>query len=163
MFESPVVNEFSPNETVTLACEAPKTFIVAVPPASAPSSAALSPTAVVPTSVATAPASIASKAPGIRGRKHAHATWSPLFAANTIADYASEGETAGIWAAYDGTQQGDPAKLGKVLVRIANMENPLTLYVAGSDAIAAITPGVEERLRLMKDNMELSGATDGVG
>ena len=85
------------------------------------------------------------------------------FAANTIADYASEGATSDVWAAYDGTQQGDPAKLGEVLVRIAGMKNPLKLFVAGSDAIEAITPAVEERLRLMRDNRELSGATDGVG
>lgn len=85
------------------------------------------------------------------------------FAENTIADYVSEGKTSEIWAAYDGTQQGDPAKLGKVLLQIANMENPLKLFVAGSDAIEAITPAVEERLRLMKDNAELSSATDGVG
>ena len=84
------------------------------------------------------------------------------FAENTIEDYASEGSTRDAWAAYDGTQQGDPVKLGKVLVQIAGMENPLKLFVAGSDAIEAITPAVEDRLRAMKDNAELSNSTDGV-
>jgi NAD(P)-dependent dehydrogenase (short-subunit alcohol dehydrogenase family) len=83
------------------------------------------------------------------------------FAENTIEDYASEGSTRETWAAYDGTQQGDPAKLGKVLVQIAVMENPLKLFVAGSDALEVLTPVVEDRLRAMKDNAALSSSTDG--
>ena len=54
------------------------------------------------------------------------------------------------------------ADLGKVFVKIAGTENPLKLFVAGSDAIEAITPTIEERLRAMKDNAELSSSTDGV-
>jgi NAD(P)-dependent dehydrogenase (short-subunit alcohol dehydrogenase family) len=84
------------------------------------------------------------------------------FSENTIEDYASEGSARNTWAAYDGTQQGDPAKLGKVLVQIAGMETPLKLFVAGSDAIEAITPTVEDRLRTMRENAKLSGSTDGV-
>ena len=84
------------------------------------------------------------------------------FAENTIEDYASEGATRDTWAAYDGTQQGDPAKLGKVLVKIAGMENPLKLFVAGSDALEVLTPVVEDRLKAMKDNAALSSSTDGV-
>lgn len=84
------------------------------------------------------------------------------FAVNTIEDYAAEGSTRETWAAYDGTQQGDPAKLGQVLVRIAGMETPPKLFVAGSDALEVLTPVVEERLRAMRDNAELSKSTDGV-
>jgi NAD(P)-dependent dehydrogenase (short-subunit alcohol dehydrogenase family) len=84
------------------------------------------------------------------------------FAENTIEDYASEGSTRDTWAAYDGTQQGDPAKLGKVLVQIAGMEKPLKLFVAGSDALEVLTPVVEDRLRAMRDNAALSSSTDGV-
>ncbi len=84
------------------------------------------------------------------------------FAENTIEDYAVEGSTRETWAAYDGTQQGDPAKLGRVLVQVAGMEDPPKLFVAGSDALEVLTPVVEERLRTMRANAALSRSTDGV-
>jgi NAD(P)-dependent dehydrogenase (short-subunit alcohol dehydrogenase family) len=80
---------------------------------------------------------------------------------NVIEDYAAEGNVQGIWSAYNGTQQGDPAKLGEVLVKIAGMENPPKLFVAGSDALATITPAIEERLRATHANEALSRSTDG--
>ena len=85
------------------------------------------------------------------------------FAENTIEDYAAEGSTRETWAAYDGTQQGDPAKLGEALVKIAAMDEPLKLYLAGSDAVAAIEPVIAERLRAIRDNAVLSASTDGAG
>ncbi len=85
------------------------------------------------------------------------------FAENTIEDYAAEGSTRETWAAYDGTQQGDPGKLGEVLVKIAAMDDPLKLYVAGSDAVAVIAPAVEARLKTIRDNEDLSASTDGLG
>ena len=78
-----------------------------------------------------------------------------------IKDYAAE-KASETWAAYDGTQQGDPLKLGRALVTIAAMTEPLKLFVAGSDALQVLTPVVEERLKAMRDNAELSGSTDGV-
>jgi hypothetical protein len=42
------------------------------------------------------------------------------------------------------------------------MDDPLKLYVAGSDAVAVITPVVEARLKAIKDNATLSASTDGV-
>jgi len=84
------------------------------------------------------------------------------FAENTIEDYAAEGSTRETWAAYDGTQQGDPAKLGEAIVKIAAMNRPLKLYVAGSDAVAVIAPAVEERLKTIRDNEAFSGSTDGL-
>ncbi|MHC5737426.1 SDR family NAD(P)-dependent oxidoreductase [Nostoc sp.] len=80
---------------------------------------------------------------------------------NAIADYAAEGNVQETWSAYNGTQQGDPAKLGDALVKIAGMENPPQLFVAGSDALAAIAPAVEERLQAMRAHEELSKSTDG--
>lgn len=80
---------------------------------------------------------------------------------NAIEDYAAEGNVQETWSAYNGTQQGDPAKLGDALVKIAGMENPPKLFVAGSDAIAAIAPAVEERLQATRANQELSKSTDG--
>src|ERR1700722_13229939 len=47
---------------------------------------------------------------------------------NTIADYAAERSPQQEWSAYNGTQQGVPAKLGEALVKIANMKNPLKQF-----------------------------------
>ncbi|MEH2413795.1 SDR family NAD(P)-dependent oxidoreductase [Nostoc sp.] len=80
---------------------------------------------------------------------------------NAIQDYAAEGNVQETWSAYNGTQQGDPAKLGDALVKIAGMENPPKLFVAGSDALAVIAPAVEERLQATRANEELSKSTDG--
>lgn len=83
------------------------------------------------------------------------------YSTNTIDDYAAEGSTREMWSPYHGTQQGDPAKLGDALVKIAGMENPPKLFVAGSDALAVITPAVEARLREMHADEALSKSTDG--
>jgi NAD(P)-dependent dehydrogenase (short-subunit alcohol dehydrogenase family) len=78
-----------------------------------------------------------------------------------IEDYAPEGKAEDMWSPYHGTQQGDPAKLGDALVKIAGLENPPKLFVAGSDALTMITPAVEARLREMHADEELSKSTDG--
>jgi NAD(P)-dependent dehydrogenase (short-subunit alcohol dehydrogenase family) len=80
---------------------------------------------------------------------------------NTIGDYAAEGSVEAMWSPYHGTQPDDPAKLGDALVRIAAMENPPKLFVAGSDALAMITPAIEERLQATRAYEELSRSTDG--
>ena len=66
-----------------------------------------------------------------------------------------------MWSAYNGTQQGDPEKLGEALVKIAGMTNPPKQFYAGSDALAGIPPAVEARLQDMRDHEELSRSTDG--
>ncbi len=83
------------------------------------------------------------------------------YSTNTIDDYAAEGSTREMWTPYHGTQQGDPAKLGDALVKIAGMENPPKLFVAGSDALAVIMPAIEARLREMHADEALSKSTDG--
>jgi NAD(P)-dependent dehydrogenase (short-subunit alcohol dehydrogenase family) len=80
---------------------------------------------------------------------------------SVIADYAAEGRPREIWSPYDGKQPGDPAKLGDALVKIAAMKNPPKLFVAGSDALAVITPAIEARLQATRDNAGLSKSTDG--
>ena len=80
---------------------------------------------------------------------------------NTIEDYAAEGSTEAMWSPYHGKQQGDPVKLGEALVKIAGMKNPPRLFAAGSDALAAITPAIEERLKVTRAYEELSKSTDG--
>ena len=84
------------------------------------------------------------------------------YAKSSINDYAHEGSAEAMWSPYNGTQAGNPTKLGEALVQIAGMNNPLKLFVAGSDALQAITPVVEDRLKAMKDNAGLSNSTDGV-
>jgi len=80
---------------------------------------------------------------------------------NTIEDYAAEGSVEAMWSPYHGKQTGDPAKLGEALVKVADMENPLRLFVAGSDALAVITPAIEERLNSMRAYEELSKSMEG--
>jgi NAD(P)-dependent dehydrogenase (short-subunit alcohol dehydrogenase family) len=80
---------------------------------------------------------------------------------NTIEDYAAEGSTEAMWSPYNGKQQGDPVKLGAALVKIAGIENPPKLFAAGSDALAAIIPAIEERLRVTRAYEELSASTHG--
>lgn len=83
------------------------------------------------------------------------------YANNTIEDYKAEGSTREMWSPYHGTQQGDPAKLGDALVKIAAMENPPKLFVAGSDALTTITPAIEARLQATRADEALSRSTDG--
>jgi hypothetical protein len=83
------------------------------------------------------------------------------YGASTIADYAAEGETEVMWSGYHGTQQGDPAKLGDVLVKIAGMDNPPKQFLAGSDALAMVKPVIEARLAELRAYQDLSKSTDG--
>jgi len=80
---------------------------------------------------------------------------------HTIEDYAAEGNVRETWSAYDGTQPGDPEKLGEALVEIAGMTNPPRQFHAGSDALAVVRPALEARLREIEEHAELSRSTDG--
>ncbi|TIL33047.1 SDR family NAD(P)-dependent oxidoreductase [Mesorhizobium sp.] len=59
------------------------------------------------------------------------------YGSSTIDDYAAEGSAKAMWSGYNGKQQGDPAKLGDALVKIAGMDNPPKQFLAGSDAVTA--------------------------
>jgi len=83
------------------------------------------------------------------------------WASHPVDDYAGEGSPEAMWSLYDGTQPGDPAKLGEVLVRLAGRKNPPRVFVAGSDAVAAITPAIEARLSAIRADEVLSRSTDG--
>jgi len=80
---------------------------------------------------------------------------------STIEDYSAEASAEEMWSPYHGTQQGDPVKLGQVLVKIASMENAPRLFVAGSDALATVRPAIEERLQETRAYEELSKSTYG--
>jgi NAD(P)-dependent dehydrogenase (short-subunit alcohol dehydrogenase family) len=62
------------------------------------------------------------------------------WASHPVEDYAAEVPAQAMWSPYHGTQPGDPAKLGEALVKLAAMAEPPKLFVAGSDALAMITP-----------------------
>jgi NAD(P)-dependent dehydrogenase (short-subunit alcohol dehydrogenase family) len=79
-----------------------------------------------------------------------------------IDDYAAaEVAAKEMWSPYAGKQPGDPEKLGRALVKLAGMEIPPRVFVAGSDAIAAVGPTVEARLKAVHAFEKLSTSTDG--
>jgi NAD(P)-dependent dehydrogenase (short-subunit alcohol dehydrogenase family) len=80
---------------------------------------------------------------------------------SSIDDYAHEGPSESLWSAYHGTQLGDPDKLGAAIIKVVAMETPPKVFVAGSDSIAMIMPGIEARLSDMRAHEELSKSTDG--
>lgn len=84
------------------------------------------------------------------------------WAGNRIDDYAAtEVSAKEMWSPYAGTQPGDPAKLGAVLVKLAGMPTPPRLFVAGGDGIAAVAPAVEARMKAVHALEELSNSTAG--
>jgi NAD(P)-dependent dehydrogenase (short-subunit alcohol dehydrogenase family) len=83
------------------------------------------------------------------------------YAPSSIADYADEGSAEDTYSGYHGQQQGDPAKLGEVLVKLAGMENPPEQFLAGSDAFALAKATLEGRLAEFQAYEELSKSTDG--
>ena len=83
------------------------------------------------------------------------------YARSSIADYAAEGTAENMWSGYHGAQQGDPAKLGDVLVKIAGMDDPPKQFAAGSDAFAVVEPNLAARLEELRAFEKLSKSTDG--
>lgn len=83
------------------------------------------------------------------------------YPSRVIDDYAAEGTADAMWSVYHGQQPGDPARLGDALVQLTAMQTPPRLFVAGSDALAMITPGVQARLDAIHSHEALSRSTDG--
>lgn len=62
---------------------------------------------------------------------------STKYADNPIADYTEKREQLmAFWKGANGQQPGDPAKLAKALITIANEEKPPLRFLAGADAVA---------------------------
>jgi NAD(P)-dependent dehydrogenase (short-subunit alcohol dehydrogenase family) len=76
----------------------------------------------------------------------------------TIDDYA-ERTTATIeaWKSMNGQQAGDPAKLARALLTIADQEKPLQRFVAGADAIEGVKVKAQELLAQAEASRELGG------
>jgi len=86
----------------------------------------------------------------------ANAKW----AGKRIDDYAaSEASAREMWSPYAGTQPNDPDKLGEILVKLAGMDTPPRIFVAGPDAIEAVGTSIEGRLRAVHAFEELSNST----
>jgi len=76
----------------------------------------------------------------------------------TIADYA-ERTTATIaaWKSMNGRQTGDPAKLARALLTIADQDQPPLRFVAGADAIAGVEAKAKELLAQAEASRALGG------
>jgi NAD(P)-dependent dehydrogenase (short-subunit alcohol dehydrogenase family) len=74
----------------------------------------------------------------------------------TIDDYA-ERTTATIagWKSMNGRQTGDPAKLARALLTIADQDKPLLRFVAGADAIEGVKAKAQELLAQAEASREL--------
>jgi NAD(P)-dependent dehydrogenase (short-subunit alcohol dehydrogenase family) len=70
---------------------------------------------------------------------------STSYAEPSLADYAERNAAQREWwEAQNGQQGGDPAKLGRALVTIANQEPPPRRFIAGADAIATAEQKVKD-------------------
>jgi NAD(P)-dependent dehydrogenase (short-subunit alcohol dehydrogenase family) len=76
---------------------------------------------------------------------------STSYAAPSIADYDERrGPLVEYWKSQNGQQVGDPAKLARALLTIAEQEPPPRRFIAGADAIA----GAEQKLLDLKAQIE---------
>lgn len=81
---------------------------------------------------------------------------------NPIADYAEASRA--IRAFYDArshNQAGDPAKLGRALVVLANAKNPPVRWSAGTDAIGVVEMKADSLRAELEAWRDLSASTDG--
>lgn len=84
------------------------------------------------------------------------------YGTRAIGDYGTFG--ADIQASYNDhshQQAGDPAKLGKALVGLANQDNPPLRYLAGSDAVDVATARLARHGAEIAKWRDLSISTDG--
>ena len=73
------------------------------------------------------------------------------YAKPSIADYDERrGPLVDYWKAQHGQQSGDPAKLARALITIANQEQPPRRFIAGVDAIAT----AEQKIAALKAQIE---------
>ena len=86
---------------------------------------------------------------------------SVVFGDLSVEGYASPAAVKAQWESYHHQQTGDPAKLGKALVRLAAMESPPKQFFAGSDAVEGITADLQARLAEVQAHKDLSATIDG--
>jgi NAD(P)-dependent dehydrogenase (short-subunit alcohol dehydrogenase family) len=66
--------------------------------------------------------------------------------------------TVAAWKSMNGKQPGDPAKLARALLTIAQQKKPLLRFVAGADAIEAAEAKAKELFAQAEASRELGGA-----
>jgi NAD(P)-dependent dehydrogenase (short-subunit alcohol dehydrogenase family) len=76
----------------------------------------------------------------------------------TIDDYAERTTaTVAAWKSMNGQQTGDPAKLARALLTIADQQEPPLRFVAGADAIEGVKAKAQELLAQAEASRELGG------
>ena len=82
---------------------------------------------------------------------------STTYAKPSIADYDERrGPLVEYWKAQNGQQSGDPAKLARALVAIADQNPPPRRFIAGADAIATAEQKVADLKAQIEANRDLS-------
>ncbi|MFL6661282.1 MAG: SDR family oxidoreductase [Rhizobacter sp.] len=84
---------------------------------------------------------------------------STTYASPAIDDYAERTrETVAAWSAMDGKQGGDPVKLAKALVTLADLEAPPERFAAGADAVQAFEAKAQALLAQAEKHRTLSSS-----
>ena len=82
---------------------------------------------------------------------------STTYAEPSIADYADRrGPLVEYWKSQNGKQSGDPAKLARALITVANQNPPPRRFVAGADAIAVAEQKIADLQAQIEANRDLS-------
>jgi NAD(P)-dependent dehydrogenase (short-subunit alcohol dehydrogenase family) len=77
----------------------------------------------------------------------------------TIDDYAQQTrDTVTQWRAMSGLQSGDPVKLAKALIQLADSKEPPLRWPAGADAVAALEQKAQALLAQANAHRELSSS-----
>jgi NAD(P)-dependent dehydrogenase (short-subunit alcohol dehydrogenase family) len=84
---------------------------------------------------------------------------STSYAESSIEDYAQRTRrTVTAWKSMNGQQGGDPAKLAKALVQLADQNEPPVRWVAGADAVAGVEQKAKDLLAQVDAHRELSSS-----
>jgi NAD(P)-dependent dehydrogenase (short-subunit alcohol dehydrogenase family) len=79
------------------------------------------------------------------------------YAEPSIADYEDRrGPLVEYWKSQNGRQSGDPAKLARALITVANQNPPPRRFIAGADAIAGAEQKIADLKAQIEANRELS-------
>src|SRR4051795_2811805 len=82
---------------------------------------------------------------------------STTYAVPSIADYDERrGPLVDFWKSQNGRQSGDPVKLARALISIADQNPPPRRFVAGADAIAGAEQKIADLKQQIEANRELS-------
>jgi NAD(P)-dependent dehydrogenase (short-subunit alcohol dehydrogenase family) len=84
---------------------------------------------------------------------------STTYAKSVIDDYAKQTrETVAAWSGMDGKQGGDPAKLAKALMHLAELKEPPARFAAGADAVQTFEAKANALLTQANTYRELSSS-----